>query len=189
MSEKISNTPIENESLSENQQTILIHNQSLKLDSKRVLRSLDESREQAMNGQVVAEIEIPSKVHGLDIDKTIAIMDYGEDIPEKGRAILYNPSVNKELDNLGVTRSRYGLITQNYKPEELIAGFVVLKADQIVTIGRNKEDRNNYLLGLLDMRDDNSHLSREHFSIHIDKDNNISIEDHSTNGTKVVIPK
>ena len=47
MSEMISNTPIKKESLSENEQTILIHNQSLKLDSKRVLRSLDslESRQ------------------------------------------------------------------------------------------------------------------------------------------------
>ncbi len=188
MSEIISNKK-NNESLQENEQVVELHNNSLVLDSDHALRTIEEAREQAFNGKILAEIELPAKVYGQDLDKTLAILDFSKDIPEKGKAILFNPSIKKELDNLGVTRSRYGLITLNYTPEELLVGFIDLRPEQTVTIGRSSDEHNNYLLGLNDARDDNSHLSREQLSIHLDKDNHISIEDHSTNGTKVVIPK
>lgn len=67
-----------------------------------------------------------------------------------------------------------------------MAGIVPLRPGRSETIGRDKDNRNNYLLGFLD--GENSELSRTQATVTLSESGAITIKDHSTNGTTVVLP-
>ncbi len=165
----------------------LLHGEAVQIPSGQVLRDLEATRAQGFNGATVTELVLPSPVApGSDVDRRVALIDFGEEAETTGKAVLYYPDTQKELTALGVTRTRYGLVTLNYHPEDRLAGIVPLRPGRSETIGRDKDNRNNYLLGLLD--GENQDLSRTQATISLDESGAITIEDHSTNGTKVVLP-
>ena len=171
-------------------QEIELHNQVIQLPEGQVLHSLDETRAQGFNGTTLAEIVLPTSDDSVTIeDKKLGIIDFGDDIPAEGRAILFYPDPDKprELPGIGVTRTRFGIVGLNYHPEDLFAAFLPLKPGSDHTIGRSKKYHDNYVLGLSESGHDD--LSRTHATISVDKSGKITIEDHSTNGTKVILPK
>jgi hypothetical protein len=164
----------------------LLHGESMRIPEGHVLRDLESTREQAFNGVTVAELAFPSPVApGSDIDKRVALIDFGEDTPTSAKAILYNPWKRKELSNIAVTRSRYALVTLNYKPEDRMVGFLPLTPGKSETIGR-ENNRSSFLLGLSEP-DGKRELSSEHATVTVGEDGIITIEDHSTNGTIVAL--
>lgn len=166
----------------------LLHGESVELPEGQVLHDLEATRAQGFNGVTVTELVLPSPVApGSDIYKRVALIDFGEDAETSGKAILYYPDTQKELTTLGVTRTRYGLVTLNYHPDDRLAGIVPLRPGRSETIGRDGDNRNNYLLGLLD-KDENQELSRTQATITLGETGVVTIEDHSTNGTTVVLP-
>ncbi|MGD0283989.1 MAG: FHA domain-containing protein [Candidatus Saccharimonadales bacterium] len=165
----------------------LLHGESIQIHASQVLHDLEATRSQGFNGVTVTEIILPSPVSlGSDIDKKIALIDFGEDAETSGKAVLYYPETQKELASLGVTNTRYGLVTLNYHPSDRLAGIVPLRPGRSIIIGRDKENRNNYLLGLLE--GENQELSRSHIKLSLDEQGLITIEDLSTNGTKIILP-
>ncbi len=188
MTEQYPTIPRSPESQFDKFEVIPLHEQTLQLPKGQVLYTLDETRAQAFNGEIITELVLPSTVaQGSDIDKRIALMDFGEAAVTEGKAIMFNPSSQKELRNLGVTRSRFALVTMNYHPDDRMVGFLPLKVGESETIGRRETDRSNFLLGLID--DSSQELSRDHVTILAGEDGSITIEDHSKNGTEVIVPK
>ena len=166
---------------------VYLHNQSMQLHESQVLFSLEDTRAQGFNGKTVVEIVLPAPVElGSTIDKRLALIDFGKEAEIEGKAFVYRPDMQKEMPNFGVIRNRYALLTMNYHPEGLLVGIVPLCAGKSETIGRLKDNRNNYLLGLQD-KNINPDLSREQATITVETSGLITIEDHSTNGTRVVL--
>ena len=165
----------------------MLHGESVEIPEGQVLHDLKATRSQCFNGAMVTELVLPAPVaSGSDIDKRVALIDFGEDAETTGKAVLYYPDTQKELTALGITRTRYGLVTLNYHPEDRMAGIVPLRPGRSETIGRDKDNRNNYLLGLLEGY--NQDLSKTQATVTVNETGTITIEDHSTNGTTVVLP-
>ena len=170
------------------EKTILLHNQEIVLDNPKPLRTIEESRKEGINGEIITEIEVPTMIKGTDILKKIALVDFGEDIPKEGRALIYYPPNKSELIALGVTHSRYALMGLNYHPDDLLAAVNILHPNYPVTIGRDPDNHVNYRLGLSEAGQHSKLLSREHLSIEIKDNHRIIIKDHSTNGTEITLP-
>lgn len=172
------------ETLPAGREVLLEHN-SLVLARDSVLYDVETTRRAfGYNGAIVAKLILPTETSPTSgEDKVLGIIDFGESMPPEGRAILFNPIVNRELPNIKVTHNRYGLVTLNYKPEELLAGYVSLPFGTNTTIGRDKVN-NSYPLGLNNKG--NGSLSRSHATVTIGKFGKITITDHSLNHTKVM---
>ena len=164
-----------------------LHNQSLVVPTDEPLYDLATTREvSGFNGATVAEIVLPTPVSPANPkeDKRLAIIDFGEDIPPKGKGILYLDGQERSFPT--VIHSRYALMSVNYHPEEFLVGYLPLYPGSSHTIGRDQVNRDNHVLGLSE--DGNDELSRRHATIAVDESGKISLTDHSTNGTDLRLP-
>ncbi len=88
------------------------------------------------------------------------------------------------LEAAGIITQQYALAGLNYHPETHIFPYKPLFDGDVTDVGRAVESDAGYFLGLQDVMS----VSRSHFDICVTiHDNNLSIEDHSTHGTKVYI--
>jgi hypothetical protein len=166
---------------------VFLHGQTLELPIGQQLRDLEATRAEAFNGSTIVDMVLPAETaDGTGVDKRVAIVDFGEEAETDGKAIMYNPFNGVELKKLGATHSRYGLISFNYTPQDRMAGFVPLPKGHSVTFGRNPNNRPGFLLGLQEGVE-NSSISGSHATVSVDENGRITIEDHSTNGTRVVL--
>lgn len=131
------------------------------------------------NGSLVSAIELPTD----DVDqepKVLGIIDFGSLGPEEKKAIVF---LGRELTELAVTPYRFLLVSLNFHPEDRLLGVVPLNSGKQVILGRTENNRDAFLLGLLD--NPSPQLSREHLTIELDEKGRFEITDHSTNHTRV----
>ena len=170
-------------------QVVELHHRSIDLPQGRYLHDLEATRSEGINGATVAEIELPTPVApGHSIDKRLAVIDMGEDMPPEGRAVLFYPDLRLEQKNLGMTRSRYLLVGVNYSHESSLASVLELKAGTSHVIGRKNQDGVNHDNFLLGLSESGSKLSDEHATISVGENGKVTVEDHSDNGIKVTLP-
>lgn len=166
-----------------------LRNQSIQLPPGQVLRDLDTTQQvHGLNGATLAEIVLPtptgSNSTGPDSvqDKRIGIIDFG-DIPPEGTAILYDPVTKQAIRGIGTTRDRYALMSLNFKSPNAMAGFLTLPVGSSRTIGRTRFG-DSARLGL---SEEDQYLAQSHTTVTVNEAGVITIEDHSLNGTKVVL--
>ncbi len=166
---------------------LLLHNDVVHIEPEQFLLDLESSRSRKINGQFVAVIELQSPIiEGSETNKRFAIVDFGKDAEDHGKAIHYYPPTQKELTAFGATRSRFALIGLNYYPEGHFA-FLPLQRGKSEIIGSSEENPNNHLFGLVGARHSED-ISKLHCTFLVDENGAISIEDHSSEGTKIIIP-
>jgi hypothetical protein len=168
-----------------------LSHESIEIPKGQILYDLEITRECGINGVTLAELILPSKVApGSTTDKKIALIDFGEEAETtKGRALLYDPTTQQEIRGVGVVHTRHGLVTSNHSPRDQLVGYIPLRFGQSETIGRDECNRNNHLLGLLKNNDNEINtLSRAQVTVTLSETGIITIKDHSTNGTTVVLP-
>ena len=149
-----------------------------------VLYDKDEtSQEWGINGDILAVINLPPS-QGLH-SKRLAIVDHGEFDKDNPPDAFVKKGV--PLASLGTATARYALVGLNYLPKDLAVAYCPLQTGA-TRVGRNRE-RENYLLGLTPAEENVRAVSAEHLSVLLDRDNGITIADHSTNGTIVELPE
>jgi hypothetical protein len=163
---------------------LLTHGQTLEIRPTEPLMSLEESHSQGINGIVLAEMMLPSGVpQGSYLDKKIAIVDFGEDMPRGGTAVMFNPNRGVSVPEWGGTFHRFGLVGLNYNTaNDGGIPFAPLEIGETVTIGRDPESDINRMLGISDSTDPK--VSLKHATIHVREDGVIFLEDRSAHGTK-----
>jgi hypothetical protein len=164
-----------------------LHDELFELPVNGVLYDLDDTRfNSGINATTVAEIILPTPAdNASDYPKTLLLVDFGTDIPKGGVPILFNKETGDEIDTLGTIHTRFALMGKGYKIKGAMLAFLPLKDGKSVTLGK-EDNRTNYILGLSE--DGNATISRQHATITVEKTGRVYIEDHSTNGTWLVIP-
>jgi hypothetical protein len=169
---------------------ITLRHQAIEIPTDRPLISLEESRRIAeINAAIVAEISLPITNPAGEPMK-LRLLDFGEDITEKGKALFYMPDIG-DMRHVATSRSRFALTSANYVPETHMIAFCELPLGSETTIGREATSHPSYLLGLSDdirpskRNEANRKLSRQQFTIAVTEQGDIRLEDHSTNGTDV----
>jgi hypothetical protein len=167
---------------------IELRHQSIQIPTDRPLMTLEESQKHHINAAVLAELTLPTP-NSKGEPKKLHLLDFGEDIPEQGKAVYYLPDIG-DTSHIAVSKTRFALKPVNYTPDTHLVGLCELPVGR-TTIGRERTDHAGYWLGLSDCigpsahNDANSALSRQHFTIEVTEQGSLTLEDHSTNGTEV----
>ena len=166
-----------------------LRNQSIQLPPGKVLYDLDTTQQvHGFNGATLAEIVLPTPTGSnstkpdSDQNKRIGIIDFGDILPE-GKAILFDPGIGQEAPGAGITHDRYALMGLNFKSPNAMAGFLTLPVGSSRTIGRTRFG-DSARLGL---SEEDQYLAESHTTVTVNEAGVITIEDHSLNGTKVVL--
>jgi hypothetical protein len=169
-------------------QEIFLHHETREIPTDKPLMSLEESlRQQGVNAAVLAEFILPT-MNSSEQPKKVHLLDFGEDIPEEGKALFVWSDGDSR--HIASSRSRFALHGANYHPDTHLIGFYKLPIGR-TTVGREATSHPSYLLGLSDTIPDsqkneaNKMLSRRQFTIEVTDQGRIMFEDHSTNGTEV----
>lgn len=166
-------------------EAIDLHNESFELPRGKFLYNLEETRSFGFNAVTVAEIVLPTLADRRAREyKTLAILDYGKDIPAEGKPIFYSDDPDLSLVGYGVTHHRFNLVGINYQPDNVGLAYRPLVEGKTLSFGSDSSSPTNYYLGLSEPG--NNSLSKSHVSLTIGKKGRISIEDHSVNGTAVI---
>jgi hypothetical protein len=169
---------------------IYLHNEEKSIRGTKFLIDKQTAlRTQGINGNILAILTLPS-VDGVDTQKQIGIIDYGEpDSNGKMPYILYLLDEDNPVKIFGRVPSRFGLYGLNYTPKERMMPFNPLE-EGVTLLGRdNNTGRASYMLGLTEEYADNDAISRKHCSIIMESNGALSIIDHSSNGTTLLIPE
>ena len=171
-------------------ETKLLRHEEVEILTDTPLMTRDEARDRfGLNAAVIAEIELPTPNHKGE-NKIIQLIDFGEDMPDEGRALVYM-SEQGELRGAGVSKSRFALHGANFTPDDHAISYWELPNGSSDTIGRLVHSTPSRWLGVSDDLNSpiknqlNRQLSREHFTVTITEDERVFIKDHSTNGTDV----
>lgn len=159
-----------------------LHGDGIELEPGSVLIPKAEALEQkGINGDILALIGLPAGLDGRLV-KELALIDFGNEFESNPRVPT---TVVKGQDFghiMGYVRSRYGLMAFNYKPDDHLGSYVPLLEPETV-VGR-EINHVDHLLGLKDGSIGVDSISRRHFTVAIEGDQ-VTVIDHSTNGTKV----
>lgn len=147
----------------------------------------DVLKEHGRDGDLVAMISLPGEDRGQD--KQIGVIDYGEPDPANPRWVLAIDDGDTPIKMLGRVKARYGLVTLNYgMSRDPRRAFVDVPEGEVVKLGRQEDSRDTiragYHLGLDDKNSGNKAISRSHATLQI-QDGQLTVIDHSANGTKV----
>jgi len=134
-----------------------------------------------INGDIVVVLQLPVEKDGGS-PKKIAIVDYGVFNEGEEPSLFYIEG--KPSNFFGKAKGRYGLFAFNYVPVDHMLAYVPLDEGKS-TFGSAGGYPDNHTLGLSQPYAGNQAISREHFSISLNSDNSLAIEDHSTNGTGI----
>ncbi len=177
-----------------------LHGETLQLPPVPVIDRETALAMHGIKGDIVAVVNLPwsddDPVGQGNRYKKIAVIDYGE-IGEDPPYVQYMPPENRPIPFFGKVKSRFGTQALNYYPKDHGVTYSPLKEGRTI-IGTSihgpevttpdKRRKTSYRLGLHEEFAGNALISEDHFTITKDGDR-LSITDHSTNGTQVVISK
>ncbi len=161
-----------------------LRRQSLKvpLNYDELISKADMVQRYGINGAALAIFEMPADAAGKH--RQIAVIDHGPITTSVHDRDAIMTMDGKPMQAAGIITQQYALAGLNYHPETHIFPYKPLFDGDVTDVGRAVESDAGYFLGLQDVMS----VSRSHFDICVTiHDNNLSIEDHSTHGTKVYI--
>jgi hypothetical protein len=161
-----------------------LHNETLALPMSRPLMGRAEALDKhAVNGDILAVINLPVP-EGAET-RAIAVVDFGKFEPgnEPLRFILEG----QPIKIMGKAPTRFGLRAISYTPSGHLGSDVPLYEGD-TGFGRESKQGGDpsYALGLNEDKPSHTEISRDHMTVTL-KEGHLSISDHSTNGTEVLL--
>lgn len=171
-------------------QDVRLHHQSLELTGVPLHTKAEASERWGINGDVLAVIKLP-RGKSQEPHINLAVIDSGPIEPGEDARPFLSPS-GEPLGVEGQASERYGLYGLNHVPTGLGFAYIAVPEGK-TTIGRNGEDRHNFLLGIHPKEKGVGRISRSQATITRETvggaGDRITIADHSSNGTVVEIPR
>ncbi len=152
------------------------------LNYGNLITKTDMVEQYGITGAAIALLELPADIMGKR--RQIAIIDHGPittSIHDRDTIMTMD---GKPMQAAGIITQRYALAGLNYHPETHMFPYKPLFDGKQTMVGRAVDSDAGYFLGLHDV----TSVSRSHFTIGINtSENYVSVEDHSTNGTRIII--
>lgn len=131
------------------------------------------------NGRLIAAIDLPGT--GEEPAKQLALLDFGDFDPDNAPSFLYYDG--KPVKLFGRVKSRYGIAANNYTPDNHMLAYSPLEKGVPTDVGRQTDVA--YELGLGSDERGNEAISRNHFTVTVSEQGEVTIVDHSKNHTRV----
>lgn len=172
--------------------SVFLHHQSV--ESSGVLIGEEQARQEyAVNGDILAVLELPPKTAGAK-PRRVGVVDFGEEaVADKKPVFVVSMEEVGQPMTYGKAASRYGLVGLNYIPDDHLAPYAPITEEKPVVLGRTAFNKAapfsiNHILGLSQPPDQPSYLSRDHATVTVGPESGVYVADHSTHGTTVEIP-